>query len=116
MAEAVLTEGRDDQGAVVNEGIDGRVTDANKDWWPQAEGLVGFANAYRLSGDLRYLEALERLWDFVERAFIDRDGGEWFGKTDAAGHPRRDLPQVSFWKCPYHNFRAMAELTRRLGE
>lgn len=115
MADAVLAEGMDSAGALVNEGLHGSIVDADKDWWPQAEGLVGLVNAYVLSGDDRYLRAAERLWAFVEHCLIDRAGGEWFAKTDAAGNPRRDLAQVDAWKCPYHNFRAMAELAARLG-
>lgn len=115
MVDAVLAEGVDANGAIVNEGLHGHITDRTKDWWPQAEGLVGLVNAYGLSGDARYLRSAERLWAFIEGALLDREGGEWFAKTDAAGKPRRDLAQVDAWKCPYHNFRAMAELASRLA-
>jgi mannobiose 2-epimerase len=115
MAEATLAQGVDKWGGVCNEGDSSGVTDAGKEWWPQAEGATGFLNAYQLSGDPRFLAASLRTWDFIEERFVDRANGDWYQTLDSHNvvQPR---PKVTVWKCPYHNSRSCMELIDRAGE
>ena len=53
MARAVLEEGIDSDGGIVNEAGPAGWTDRSRDWWPQAEAMVGFFNTWQLSGDER---------------------------------------------------------------
>ena len=53
IARAVLAEGLDADGGLFYEGRDGRIINPNKEWWPQAEAVVGFYNAWQLTGDER---------------------------------------------------------------
>jgi mannobiose 2-epimerase len=117
MAEAVLAEGYDaERGGVYNDRLgDGRINTA-KDWWPQAEGVVGFLNAYRLSGRDDFAEAALRTWDFIDAHVIDHSGGEWFTRVSREGAPEPGLPKVGFWKCPYHDARAMLETMERVHQ
>ena len=86
--------------------------DEDGEWWEQAEGLVGFVNAWQLTGDDAYAAAANRLWTRITEDFNSGAGGEW---TWYATHsPKPVQPLVSLWKCPYHNGRAMLELDRRL--
>ena len=62
MAEVVLNEGLDADGGLFYEGRGGRIIDRGKEWWPQAEAVVGFLNALHLSGDARYLDAARKVW------------------------------------------------------
>jgi mannobiose 2-epimerase len=115
MAEAVLREGLDPQnGAVYDEGDrEGHITRAKKVWWAQAEGIVGFYNAYQITGADKFLTAASRLWDYIEAHIIDREGGEWFGTgTDSPTDENSDF-KVNPWKCPYHNARAAFEMIER---
>ncbi len=115
MARAALDEGIDPDGGMVYEaGPDGLVV-PSKEWWPQAEAVVGFLNAYQLSSDPHYLEAAFRSWDFIESHLVDRGHGEWFRYVTRDGVVGTDEPKVSFWKCPYHNGRACLEMIERLG-
>ena len=115
IAEVTLLEGVDADGAVCNEGGPTGVTDRKREWWPQAEGVVGFLNAAQLQpGDPRFLTAARRAWDVIERQLIDRVHGEWYRFATPDGEPSRDEPKVSFWKCPYHNGRTCLEGTARL--
>jgi len=39
------------------EGTPNGVIDPGRNWWPQAEGIVGFYNAYQLTGEERFAQA-----------------------------------------------------------
>lgn len=115
IAEETLRLAIDDDGALLYEGNPREgVTNPNKEWWPQAEAIVGFLNAYQISGDSRFLETACRLWDFVEAKLVDHEKGEWFRATDRAGNVIATEHKVSFWKCPYHNGRTGLEAPARL--
>ena len=114
IAEVTLAQGIDTDGAVFNAGDDTGVTDTAKEWWPQAEAVVGFLDAYQLFHDKRFLRAALRCWGFIETRLVDRTHGEWFRGVDRAGNVPPETLKVSFWKCPYHNGRACLEAARRL--
>ena len=116
IAAVTLAEGVDTDGGVYNQGGPDGLTDTNKEWWPQAEAVVGFLNAHQLSGEERFLSAALRTWDFIEKRLIDRRGGEWFRGVTRDGRVLDSELKVSFWKCPYHNGRTGLEATRRLRE
>ncbi len=115
MAEAVLLEGVDEDGGLFNEADgDGTLLDSHKDWWPQAEAVVGFYNAYQHSGDERYREAALKSWRFIEERLVDRKYGEWLWSVKRDGTPSDNTEKISAWKCPYHNGRACFEMIERL--
>lgn len=93
------------------------VVDATRVWWVQAEAVVGFVNGYEKDpGKIEYLEAAERIWNYICTTMIDkRAGSEWFWSVDKDGNPT-DKPIVEPWKCPYHNGRMCMEVIRRLGD
>jgi len=116
LAETTLAEGVDADGALFYHGGPGGPTDTNKEWWPQAEAVVGFLNAYQLSRQERFLAAALRTWDFIEARIIDHKHGEWFRAVTREGRVLDHELKVGFWKCPYHNGRTGLEATRRLRE
>lgn len=114
MAQAVYDDGLDRDGGLFYEREpDGRI-DTDKHWWPQAEAVVGFLNAYRLSGAPHFLSAAEKCWAFIEASVIDRNHGEWFARVSRAGVPDATQDKAGPWKCPYHNSRACFEVMERL--
>ncbi|MBW4084361.1 AGE family epimerase/isomerase [Paenibacillus sp. S150] len=118
MAEAVLAEGMDEDGGIWNEAdLSGFIDKSHesRDWWPQAEAMVGFYNAYQLTGDPRFLQAAENSWTFTDKYIIDHKLGEWYWGVDEALQPLARAPKVSAWKCPYHNSRACFEMIGRLA-
>ena len=84
------------------------------EWWPQAEGCVGTLNAYQLTGDELYLDYLHRIWQFIEKNFVDWEFGEWFYEVDGDGKLIMEHFKISEWKGPYHNIRACLEVLKRL--
>lgn len=115
MSEATLSEGCAPDGSIYYE----KHTSTNdleeeRHWWVQAEGMVGFMNSWQLSGEKHYLEAAQRLWDYIEKNFIDKGYGEWYLRIDNKGKPVLTDPKTGFWKCPYHNTRALMEIYQRI--
>ena len=114
LVDAVLRDGIDVDGSVFNELKDGHL-DTDKDWWPQAEAMVGFMDAWQISGNYGYLEALKKSWDFIKQNMIDYENGEWFARVNRDGIPYDNEDKVGFWKCPYHNTRTMLEIINRIN-
>jgi mannobiose 2-epimerase len=114
MAQAVFEQGLDSDGGLLYEVDPAGIIDTNKHWWPQAEAVVGFLNAYQLSGQQRFMDCAERSWAFIEKYIVDREHGEWFSRVSQLGAPAMELYKVDSWKCPYHNGRACFEVMERL--
>lgn len=83
-------------------------------WWVQAEGVVGFMNAWQKYGEQRYLDISDSLWENIKAEIIDkREGGEWYSQILEDGKPDKAKPTVDPWKCPYHNGRMCLEVMKR---
>ncbi|MBE8727001.1 AGE family epimerase/isomerase [Flavobacterium hungaricum] len=88
---------------------------AEKHWWPQAEALIGFYNAYQITGDENYLTIVYENWKFIKKHILDKQNGEWFwGVYSDYSTIQKD--KAGFWKCPYHNARACLELIERIQD
>jgi cellobiose epimerase len=109
MVDVALEKGMDPDNGLKNENVDIR-----KDWWPQAEALVGLVNAWQLTRREHYLTHAFGVWNFIKEKLIDRAEGEWFWGVDERGEVIRSEDKAGPWKCPYHNSRAMFELLNRL--
>jgi mannobiose 2-epimerase len=114
MARAVYSEARDRDGALLYEADPSGITDDDKHWWPQAEAVVGFLNAYELSGEDCFFHAAHECWNFIEEKLIDRVHGEWFWQVSRKGIADPSRYKVGQWKGPYHNSRTCLETMQRL--
>jgi len=88
--------------------------DTNCDWWPQAESMIGFFNAYEISHDEAYARKTLAAWEFIKKYLIDKNAGEWHWSVSAAGKVDDKNDKAGFWKCPYHNSRMCLELLTRI--
>jgi mannobiose 2-epimerase len=86
-----------------------------KHWWPQAEAMVGFWNAWQVSGLAIWRQRSLESWEFVKKYIKDPVGGEWYWGVRADLEPMPGQDKAGFWKCPYHNSRACLEIMRRLA-
>lgn len=115
LARSVIATGVDADGAIAFEGRGGEVINPHRDWWCQAEAVVGFQHVFELTGERAFAEASERAWRFIERRVVDRIRGEWFRTVRADNSVVGSAAKVSLWKGPYHNVRMCLEMRRRLG-
>jgi cellobiose epimerase len=82
--------------------------------WPQAEAMIGFFNAWQITGDDNFLDKSLASWQFAKNFLIDRELGEWYWGVNADQSPMLAEEKVGIWKCPYHNSRACIEIIRRI--
>jgi mannose/cellobiose epimerase-like protein (N-acyl-D-glucosamine 2-epimerase family) len=84
-----------------------------KEFWQNAEALVGYLDAFEITGDGAYLEAFELVWDFVQRYMINHHLGEWMTLLSESGEPL--VAAIGNpWKACYHSGRAVYESIRRI--
>lgn len=103
-------------GSLLNECEDG-VDNTLRIWWVQAEGMVGFMNAWQKHHDKKYYDVVKNIWTYIKTYIIDhRKGSEWFWEVDEVGIASSRKPIIELWKCPYHNGRMCIEMIRRLTD
>ncbi len=112
IAGVTKNEGLDKNGGLYYEKT-GQHLQKKYDWWPQAEAVVGFFNAWQLSGEKEYLDLTKKSWDFIQQFIIDSQKGEWFWGVDSE---LKILPsdKINGWKAPYHSSRMCMEMMRRI--
>jgi len=89
-------------------------TITEKQFWQQAEVLVGMLDAYLLFGDETYWRAFRNVCHFEFSKFVNLDaGGEWYERLDRAGTPIDDALGHA-WKISYHTVRSMVQVVKRL--
>ena len=81
----------------------GKLNDV-KIWWNQCEIINGCLNAYRLTGEERYLDTAAGVWDFIEKYMILEDG-TWRARVQRDGTPLPMPEAPSGTVCPYHIMR-----------
>lgn len=102
------------RGGVYCEGPhDGPARERNKEFWQQAECLVGLLDAYILFREEKYLDAYENVHRFVMDHVINHEVGEWFPLLDENNNVVWDYMGHA-WKINYHTVRSMIQSERRL--
>ncbi len=86
----------------------GQVYDREKEFWQQAEVLIGMLDAYRVYGDEKYLKAYDSVHRFVFDKMIHHEVGEWLPLLSRKGDPIWTHMSHS-WKINYHTVRAMVQ-------
>ena len=114
MAESVFCSAIDKDGALLYEAAPNGIKDIDKHWWPQAEAVVGFWNAYEMTGEEKFAEAAVNCWHFIKKYLFNKEHGEWHWRTDRSGTPILSEDLAGPWKAPYHNTRMCLEMMRRL--
>lgn len=112
LVDTQMKEGLNPDGSLQYERDDGQVR-GGLEWWPQAESVVAFYNAWQITGNQKYLDASAKTWEWIKTNLVDNEYGEWYGGLDPYGKPDKKRPKANMWKCPYHNSRMAFELLER---
>jgi mannobiose 2-epimerase len=91
--------------------LDGTFDDSRQ-WWVQAETVVGNLWLWKYHGDVAAADRALATWAYIRDHLIDRKGGEWFWAILPDGTPDLAQPRAGFWKCPYHNTRMCLEILK----
>ena len=83
-----------------------------RSWWEQAETVVGYTNAYELTGEEKYLDRAINAWNFIDRYMVDKVNGSWFTSVSPEGIGGGD--KAGNWICPYHSGRMCLEIIERV--
>ena len=90
--------------------LDGSYDDSRQ-WWVQAETVVGNLWLWKYHEELpaderaAALDRALRCWDYIRDHLVDPAGGEWWWAVLPDGTIDTAQPKAGFWKCPYHNTR-----------
>jgi len=114
IAAAVYKDGLEPDGSLPYEAGPLGLVDSDKTWWVQAEAMLGFYNAYQLSGQEHFAQAASRSWDYIQDKMVDRTHGDWIKRLHRDGTPDNNNYKVGPWECPYHHSRACFEMIERL--
>ena len=82
-------------------------------WWEQNEAVVGFLNAWEMTGEEKFLDASLHCFDFINKRFVDHEKGGWFSILDFAAEKPRNPYKCNDGICPYHNGRMSFEIIER---
>lgn len=114
LATTCMNEGLNQDGSVMDMHNIAQQKDVpERIWWVQAEALVGFTNAYQLTGNSRFATTTHTVWAFIKDQIIDDIKGEWHSIAKKDQTVNHKAYKVGFWKGPYHNGRALLELYQR---
>ncbi|WP_010662112.1 AGE family epimerase/isomerase [Marinilabilia salmonicolor] len=115
MVEAVMNEGMADDNSLLYEyDFDEGKMHTDRHWWVQGEAMVGLLDAYGHSGNEHFYKMFLKIWQYIKEHVIDHENGGWFGLIGEDGKPLPNEVKVGFWKCPYHNTRALIESIERI--
>jgi mannobiose 2-epimerase len=116
MANAVYHDGLDNDGSMFYESSPQGLINSNKDWWVQAEAVVGFYNAFQLTGEYYFARAAYQCWEYIQNKMVDRKDGDWFKSLNRDGIPDTSRYKTGPWECPYHHSRVCFEMMQRLSK
>ncbi|MFM2058408.1 MAG: hypothetical protein RLY71_2793 [Pseudomonadota bacterium] len=90
------------------------VCDADKYFWVQAESLAAAALLALRTGDERYWQAYDRLWDYAWTHFVDHAHGAWYRILGPDNRKLSDDKSPA-GKTDYHTMGACYDVLRGLG-
>ena len=70
-------------------------------WWPQCEAMIALRVAADVFDNQDYLKIYEKLLDYTEKYFVDKECGEWYGYLHYDNTPSTTL-KGNIFKGPFH--------------
>jgi len=116
LAQGVIASGVNGDGSIVQEASPEGIINQKKEWWSQAEAVVGFYNAYQLTGENRYRDAAGSAWNFIQHNLVDKKNSGWFKRLLPDGTADPTSLKIGPWEGSYHESRLCFEMMKRLPE
>ena len=79
--------------------------DDSRQWWVQAETVVGNLWLWKYHADAAAWDRAVAAWGYIREHLVDDLSGEWWWAILPDGSRDLSQPKAGFWKCPYHNTR-----------
>jgi mannose/cellobiose epimerase-like protein (N-acyl-D-glucosamine 2-epimerase family) len=92
----------------------GPAYDTEKEFWQQAETLIGMLDGCLLFGMDPYWKAYEKVHRFVFDKMVNHEVGEWWPLLSRDGNTRIWTHMSHSWKINYHSVRSMIQSIERL--
>ena len=92
----------------------GPAYDTEKEFWQQAETLIGMLDGCLLFGGDSYWTAYERVHRFVFDKVVNPEAGEWWPLLSRDGNTPIWTHMAHSWKVNYHSVRSMIQSIVRL--
>ena len=105
-------EGLLPDGSMLYEKLPDGTLDESRQWWVQAETVVGNLWLWKYHGDNAAADRALACWAYIRDRLVDRAGSDWFWAILPDGAPDLTQPKAGFWKCPYHNARMCLEILK----
>ncbi|MDE2225346.1 MAG: AGE family epimerase/isomerase, partial [Xanthomonadaceae bacterium] len=93
---------------------DGRICDDDKYHWVQAESLACAALLAERTGEEKYWDWYQRLWEYAWAHFVDHEYGGWYRILTRDGR-KVDDEKSPAGKTDYHNMGACYEVLNVVG-
>lgn len=93
---------------------DGPPIQTLKEFWQQAEAVVGLLDGCLLFKDDKYWKAFVNVHDFIWNKMINHEVGEWYALCERDGRVKWDYLGHA-WKISYHTVRSTIQTERRLN-
>jgi mannobiose 2-epimerase len=94
---------------------DGPATQTLKEFWQQAEALIGFLDALLIFEQREYWDAFENVFEFVWHKMINHEVGEWVALLERDGTVKWDYLGHE-WKISYHTVRSVIQMLKKLNQ
>ena len=85
-----------------------------KSWWAQAEMLNALVYAYEWTRQDKYLEAFEKLFDWIWRHQIDHECGDWYQDLFWDSGKPVTTEKGREWKTAFHASRALMQASQAI--
>jgi mannobiose 2-epimerase len=92
----------------------GPAYDTEKEFWQQAETLIGMLDGCLIFGMEPYWKAYQAVHRFVFDKLVNREVGEWWPLLSRDGDTQIWTHMAHSWKINYHSVRAMIQSINRL--
>ena len=114
MAETVEEAVQSDGSIIYEKDLATGHTASDRSWWANVETIVGYLNAYELSGNEKFLNYSTNCWNYTRDHMIDNEDGGWYPNVSEKGVVGNG-DKGGFWICPYHNGRMCLEVIERVS-